>query len=182
MTAKQFQGIRLGVAAFIAGTISYAAVSGSYSYAIPTAIVGFLLLLMLKRQVKEITHDERDLVNAGLAARYTILAYSLVAAVLSLVLFSNRAANPNFEAAASALAYSACALMLLHGLFFEIIAKQVDWHRNWRVLTFLVIIAALASIFTVRFFSGEDDYLCQNGQWVKHGQPNFPPPTVPCTK
>ena len=124
MTAKQFKGIKIGTVAFIAGTVSYATVNNSYTYAIPVAVIGFLLLLTLKRQVKEVLHDERDLTNAGLAARYAILAYALVAAFLSLMLFAARDTNPNFEAAASALAYSACAVMLLQGFIFGIITRQ----------------------------------------------------------
>jgi hypothetical protein len=30
------------------------------------------------------------------------------------------------------------------------------------------------------FFSGEDCWLCQNGEWVRHGSPYAPQPTTPC--
>jgi len=44
----------------------------------------------------------------------------------------------------------------------------------------LLAIAALA--LAGRFFSGgaEDTWLCQNGQWVRHGQPAGPPPDTGC--
>lgn len=32
----------------------------------------------------------------------------------------------------------------------------------------------------IRLFSGEDNWLCQNGEWVKHGIPSAPKPTKPC--
>ncbi|MCX6743660.1 MAG: hypothetical protein NT116_05530, partial [Candidatus Parcubacteria bacterium] len=36
-------------------------------------------------------------------------------------------------------------------------------------------------ILGLRFFSGpEDNWICSNGEWVKHGQPSAPMPTTPC--
>lgn len=37
-------------------------------------------------------------------------------------------------------------------------------------------------LFILRFFLGgdEDSWLCQNCQWVKHGQPSAPKPNQPC--
>jgi len=32
----------------------------------------------------------------------------------------------------------------------------------------------------IRLFSGEDNWICQNGEWVKHGMPNAPKPTGIC--
>lgn len=47
---------------------------------------------------------------------------------------------------------------------------------------FLVIIAAVFILFFVRFVIGgpEDDWICANGEWVKHGMPSAPKPTGPC--
>jgi uncharacterized membrane protein len=129
MTAKQFTAARTVLAVFIAATISFATVTGNYALAIAVVIVGILVLLTLKRQVKEVTHDERNLANAGRAARYAVLAYSIIAAGLALPLFALRDQNPDFETAASALAYSACALMLLQSFFYGIIDKTTDWRK-----------------------------------------------------
>jgi len=43
-----------------------------------------------------------------------------------------------------------------------------------------VAVALLAIIFMLRLFSGEDDWICQNGVWVKHGQPAKEQPDSPC--
>ncbi len=43
----------------------------------------------------------------------------------------------------------------------------------------IVIIAAVAVAF--RFFTPEDTWLCQNGQWVKHGNPLLEHPTQGCS-
>lgn len=52
--------------------------------------------------------------------------------------------------------------------------------KVWYLVGGLVVIAILA--LTARFFAGrdEDTWLCQNGQWVRHGQPNTPAPTTGC--
>jgi len=49
-------------------------------------------------------------------------------------------------------------------------------------LTIIVlIIFAILVLFTLRFFSGDEDtWLCQNGEWVKHGNPSAAMPTELC--
>lgn len=44
------------------------------------------------------------------------------------------------------------------------------------IFTFFIILAGV--LFVVR--GDEDTWLCQNGQWVKHGNPTAPMPTVGC--
>jgi spore germination protein GerM len=45
----------------------------------------------------------------------------------------------------------------------------------------VIILVILVAVLVVRLFSGpEDTWLCQNGQWVKHGQPSAPKPTTDC--
>jgi len=48
-------------------------------------------------------------------------------------------------------------------------------------ITLITIPVVIALFFLVRFLSGpEDTWLCQAGQWVKHGSPSLPMPVVPC--
>jgi len=47
----------------------------------------------------------------------------------------------------------------------------------------IIIIAVIVLgiiILGLRFLTDEDTWLCQNGQWVMHGQPNAPMPTTLC--
>lgn len=46
------------------------------------------------------------------------------------------------------------------------------------------IIAIIIIVFAARFFLGgsEDTWICQNGEWVKHGNPSAPKPTTGCEK
>jgi putative hemolysin len=45
----------------------------------------------------------------------------------------------------------------------------------------VVVLAVVGVLFVVRLFSGnEDTWLCQNGQWVKHGNPSAAMPSTGC--
>jgi len=47
---------------------------------------------------------------------------------------------------------------------------------------FLLLIVAIILVTAVflRLSSKEDDWICQDGSWVKHGQPSEPMPTTSC--
>ena len=46
----------------------------------------------------------------------------------------------------------------------------------------LIVILIIFMLFFIRFVIGgsEDDWICVNGEWVKHGVPSAPMPTGPC--
>jgi len=55
--------------------------------------------------------------------------------------------------------------------------------RNKKILTIIIaVIAILALWLFVRFVVGgpEDDWICVDGEWIKHGNPTAPMPTEPC--
>ncbi len=43
-----------------------------------------------------------------------------------------------------------------------------------------VIILVIMVIIGLRFLTPEDDWICQNGQWVKHGNPTAEMPSKSC--
>lgn len=51
------------------------------------------------------------------------------------------------------------------------------------IIIITIILAAFIVLLGIRFLSGDEDtWLCQNNQWVKHGNPNAPQPTTGCGK
>ncbi len=48
------------------------------------------------------------------------------------------------------------------------------------VILGVVIILIIIAIFALRIFSDEDTWICQNGEWVKHGHPKAEKPTTNC--
>ncbi len=49
-------------------------------------------------------------------------------------------------------------------------------------ITGIILLAILVVIAGIRTFSNEDDWLCVNGEWVKHGNPSAPKPITFCEK
>lgn len=48
------------------------------------------------------------------------------------------------------------------------------------VIIFVGILIILSAIFLIRIFSGEDDWICENGSWIKHGNPSSDIPSESC--
>lgn len=53
--------------------------------------------------------------------------------------------------------------------------------KNKNLLIVLGVVAVvLCVMLLVRLLSGEDNWICQNGQWVKHGNPSQVMPQEKC--
>lgn len=50
------------------------------------------------------------------------------------------------------------------------------------ILLALIPVILLGGLAYVRFRTPEDSWVCQDGQWVKHGNPSSPMPSKPCIK
>ena len=48
------------------------------------------------------------------------------------------------------------------------------------IIGIIIVILIGLGVLTLRFLSGEDNWICQNGDWVKHGNPKAEKPNVPC--
>jgi len=59
---------------------------------------------------------------------------------------------------------------------FLLFKKSVDKMKYVYLSLLLIVII----VFSLRLLSDEDDWICQSGQWVKHGNPNFPMPQAQC--
>ncbi|MDP2855862.1 MAG: GerMN domain-containing protein [bacterium] len=52
--------------------------------------------------------------------------------------------------------------------------------KNKIFLAIIISIVLLTIVFAVKLFSGEDDWICDGGEWVKHGNPSAAQPIGPC--
>jgi hypothetical protein len=52
----------------------------------------------------------------------------------------------------------------------------------FKILKWLIYIAIIVGAFMLgaKLFSKEDTWICQDGKWVKHGNPSAEKPTEPC--
>jgi len=180
MTLKQYQVLRMAVAVILGVIFSQTIIFQNYLVPIVAVTVAMLVLILAKKKVKGVIADERDYAVGGKAALLTIQIYSWIAVVIMFFLYTKRELYPSYEAIAITLAYSTCLLMIGYGLIFRYYNKIAFLDKKM-IYTVLFIVAFVAVvIFGLRLLSGEDDWICSNGQWIKHGQPDFPAPTVEC--
>lgn len=50
------------------------------------------------------------------------------------------------------------------------------------IIIIVILLVVIGVVLGVRVVSGEDNWMCQNGEWVKHGNPEAPKPTGECKK
>ena len=68
-------------------------------------------------------------------------------------------------------------------LLYQYDREYLRSHRGKFVSAFLIaFVIAFVVLANARRLSGEDNWLCRNGEWVKHGNPSAPMPTEPCVK
>ncbi len=64
-------------------------------------------------------------------------------------------------------------------MYSFLLFKKSPEKMKYVYIGLLIIIMIVGAI---RLLSGEDDWICQNGQWVKHGNPDAVKPSVPCPR
>jgi len=183
MTLKKYNSIRIVVAMLLAVLISQSIVLRNYVLPIMGIAFSMGLLFYLRSKLKdEVLADERDYTIGGTSARWAIQIFDVFAVIVMIILYAKQDLNPSFLPVAITLAYSVCFLMILYALIFRYFDKIVflTSRKVYAVIGIMGIV--LIALFGLRLFSGEDDWMCQDGQWVKHGNPSFPAPRVECTK
>ena len=180
MTLKKYQQIKLAITVIIAVIFSQAILYQNYLIPLATLVIASLVLIYLRRQVKEVVADERDYALAGKSASWAIQIYSWFAVVAMFILYAFKNLNPAYEAIALTLAYSTCFLMFVYSLIFKFQSRTKFTKDKNKFIIFAIVLAIFAAIFTLRFFSGEDNWVCKNGQWVEHGHPGFAAPKSIC--
>jgi uncharacterized membrane protein len=181
MTAKKFTVYRIIIAALLGAIFSISIVSNQYLIPVISLVTAVIIIYMLKKSVKEVLVDERDYEISGKAARYAIMFFSYMAFVIIffLIIFKNQ--NPAFETTAIILAYAICSLMIAYSFIFKFLQSDSPLKKNKTIMILVAVILGLfLIIFNLRFFSGEDDWICQNGEWAKHGNPRAPMPNRTC--
>lgn len=179
ISLKKYQSIRIWMVVILSIIFSQSITFGNYIVPIFVMIIASLILLYLRKNVTEIIADERDYELWWKSALLSIQIFSWFAAISMFVLYSFKNLNPNFEIIAVTLALSTCLLMLLYGFIFRIYNrnsfKDLKLVLSWVVLFILLI-------GTIRIFSWEDDWVCNNWEWIKHWNPQFSKPNIACEK
>lgn len=180
MTIKRYTQIRLVLVFVIAMIISQSMVYRNFYIPLITVVASSLLLIALRRRVKEVIADERDYATAGKAAFLAMQIFSWIGVIAMFALYAARDYNPSYEPMGRVIAFAVCLLMILYSVIFRFY-NQFKFSDKKTIYTIIVgILFLVLGIASLRALSGEDDWICQNGAWVKHGSPSFPAPTAEC--
>jgi len=177
LSLKNYHKIRIGLVIVMSIIFSQSITFGNYIIPIFTMIIGSLILLFLRRKVTEIIADERDYEIWWKAALLAIQIFSWFAAISMFVLYALKDINPSYEPIAVTLAMSTCLLMLIYWFIFRFYNKN-SWKDIKLILSWIILLIVL--IVAVRTFSWEDDWICKNWGWIKHGNPQFSKPNISC--
>ncbi|MDD3007155.1 MAG: DUF2178 domain-containing protein [Candidatus Pacebacteria bacterium] len=180
MTLKEYRKIRWVFVVTTAIIFSQTIYYKNYLFLIAVLLIASLIHLYLRRQVKEILADERDYAIGGKAALWAIQIYSWTAVIAMFMFYSFRDLNPAYEPIGLTLAFSTCILMLTYAVMFRYYNRVKFTDKKFVYSVLILVFFAGMFIFAARLFSGEDDWICQNGRWVEHGHPDFPAPEVEC--
>lgn len=180
MTLKKYQKIKIAVIIVMAMIFSQSIILRNFFIPVTALLVGVLVLLFFKKKVTEVLADERDYQTGGKSALLAIQIYSWFAVICMFLMYSLQDINPYYEAVAVTLAFSTCILMLLYAFIFRYYNKIKMTDKKLLFTISVLIFFVLMAILTLRVFSGEDSWMCKDGEWVKHGQPSYPAPQKEC--
>ena len=183
MTLKQYRGAKLTIVIILAAAFGQSIVRENFFLPLALLAAGALIMFWLRQRVgkNEIIADERDYHVGGKAALLAIQIYSWIAVVSMFAFYSQKSVDPVFEAMGMVLAFSTTILLLLYSLIFRYYHKFKFSDKSFLYILAVITLFIILAIAGLRIFSGpEDTWMCDNGEWVKHGHPNAPMPEIEC--
>lgn len=182
MTIKKYQKIRILIIVSISIIFSQSIIYKNFFIPVVTLLISSLLLVYLRKKVDQVIADERDYEIGGRSALLTIQIYSWIAVIVMFLLYAIQDYNIHYESIAMTLAFSTCLLMIIYSFIFRFYSKIKLEGWNIRYVFFIALFLILIVMFAMRLFSAEDNWLCENGEWIKHGNPSSEKPTIECKK
>ena len=127
MSRKMFKLCGIIITMAVGGLIGWAITTGNALIPIPAVIAGAVILYLFKKGVKEVVEDERIYSIADKASRRTIQIFGvLIAAAGATLIAIGRGGSPDLEQAGFALAYSACALLVLYFILYTYYSMKLS--------------------------------------------------------
>lgn len=191
MTIKKYNSYRIAIVILLSASISISISNQNFFLPVAAIAIAMIVLHMMRRRVDGVLADERDYSLAGTSARYAISIFSvLMVAAMFLFMYLGQN-NPTLMDISTVLAYLVCVLMLINSAVFYFLKLKM---RNGKInskeslkaaLPFIVLVVFVGLLFaagSMRIFSPEDGWICQNGEWTQHGHPDSPMPNYDCQK
>src|SRR3989344_2518680 len=180
MTYKRFYFVKL-LAAMVVGIFAgHAAITENYLLLAVVVVLAAAFLATMRYRMTEVIADERDYGIAGKAARITVFVFATISTLAAFSLLALRDYGAEFELVGFVLAYAACGLLFIYRIIYSYLERGTTPQKKLSYVVVALMLAAVLAIAGVRLFSGEDSWLCQNGQWIKHGNPSAPMPETGC--
>lgn len=124
MKKNTYQNIRTLIAAAVAALIGFAVITGNLLLAAITLILGVFISYFVRKNVYEITEDERTYLVAGKASRMAMISFLTIITVAGIGLLTLKNNFPEFTQAGYTLSYSGCLLLILYSGFYSYYDKK----------------------------------------------------------
>jgi uncharacterized membrane protein len=118
MEKKTYQIIIALIMIFVAITVILAIYLSNILLAFIGIITGILLSYFVRKNIFEISEDERTYLVAGKASRMAMFLFLAIVTVLGIGLLTLKNVFPQFTQAAYTLTNSGCLLLLLYAVFY----------------------------------------------------------------
>ncbi|WP_414469560.1 DUF2178 domain-containing protein [Methanobacterium sp. ACI-7] len=118
MEKRTYQVIRASIMIFIAITVSIAIYVNNFLLAFTGIVLAFLLSYFVRKNVYEISEDERTYLVAGKASRTAMFSFLTIITVLGIGILTLKDIIPQFTQVGYTLTNSGCLLLLLYAGFY----------------------------------------------------------------
>lgn len=139
MTLKKYQKIKLLIVFILSIVFSQTIIYQNYFLSIGVLLMASLVIYSMRKAVKEVIFDERDLEAGGKAALQAIQVYSWIGVIVMFGLKSQAADNQVYDVVATTIAFSVCFLMLLYGFIYRLKNKNT-FLDNGIIFSLIVLI------------------------------------------
>ena len=125
MSKERLRFSRMLIVVVMGALIGWAVAIGNAIIPIPVALLGLILLYLLRKRVKEVIEDERMHKINEKASKVTLQIFGIVTALLGVILIAlSQGSWTDFRQAGFTLAYSACFLLLVHLILYSYYTRK----------------------------------------------------------
>jgi uncharacterized membrane protein len=118
MNKKTYKLFRTFIIILIAAVVAMVISMGNLILGLVFIFLGSLALYLARRNLEEITEDERTAHVASYASRMAILTFLIIITVVGISLLALKSYFPEYKQAGLTLVNASCLLIIIHGLFY----------------------------------------------------------------
>jgi len=152
----------------------------SFLWALTILLVAVVVLFIARKSVTEVVFDERDNNLRGQSFLMAAYTFAFLVVVTIIMLLLGPVSKEEYQIISVTLIVSLVIIFGVQRLYYIYYQKFAHLEKKGIYIALGIIMILIILVGMLRFFSGEDDWICQNGQWVKHGFPESSAPTTEC--